>query len=395
MATQQGSCFIHNVNIVLEHEVLKGGVFIAGDAIQAVVPASSSEEKEWMEKADAVQDGNGGWLLPGFIDMHVHGGFGGDFMNADADSYDRITKFHASQGTTAMLATTMTAPKESIEAVLAAVAAYREGGMPYAALIGVHLEGPFISVKWPGAQNPAHIRDPQLDWIKAWHEQYPGMIRQLTLAPETNGATAAIAWMSENGIIAAAGHTDAVYSEIIAAADAGLSHAVHTYNAMRGLHHREPGTLGAVLTDDRIHAEIIADGHHVHPAAIRLLLAAKPADKVILITDAIEAAGMPDGDYELGGQAVCVNCGVARLREGNALAGSSLTMIGAFRFMLEHSGLSAVEISRMASGNAAKELGIYDRTGSIVAGKQADLVLADAEFAVQRTWVQGRTVFEA
>lgn len=393
MTTKQGSCFIHNVNVVLEQEVVKGGVWIVGNTIQAVVPAS--DEKNWMEKADVVQNGNGGWLLPGFIDMHVHGGFGGDFMNADSDSYDRITKFHASSGTTAMLATSMTAPKESIEAVLAATAAYREGDMPYAALIGVHLEGPFISAKWPGAQNPAHIREPQLDWIKAWHEQYPGLIRQLTLAPETNGATEAISWMSENGIIATAGHTDAVYSEIIAAADAGLSQAVHTYNAMRGLHHREPGTLGAVLTDDRIHAEIIADGHHVHPAAIRLLLAAKPADKVILITDAIEAAGMADGDYELGGQAVCVKNGVARLREGNALAGSSLTMIGAFRFMLEHSGLSAVEISRMASGNAAKQLGIYERTGSIVEGKQADLVLADAEFSVQRTWVQGRTVFEA
>lgn len=394
MTEHASSWNIHNVNLVLENEVVKGSVHVANGRIKSVLVEGSEDVLGLPYDAKSI-DGKGGWLLPGFIDVHVHGGFGGDFMNADRKSYDRITQFHASQGTTGMLATTMTASKDAIDAVLDAVQSYRDNGMPYASLLGVHLEGPFISEKWPGAQNPAFIRDPQLDWLKEWHERYPGIVKLLTLAPEKNGAKETIKWMAEHGIVAAAGHTDANYEDVTTAADAGLSHAVHTYNAMRGLHHREPGTLGAVLTDDRIYAEIIADGEHVHPAAIALLLAAKPLDRVIIVTDAIEAAGMPDGEYELGGLAVVVHNGTARLREGNALAGSSLTMIRAFRYMLKNTKLTIQEVSQLASGNPARELGIYEWTGSIAAGKQADLVLADADLNVARTWVQGRAVFSS
>lgn len=393
MTALNNSFIVTNARIVLEDEIAEGYLIVDSGTIAEVgrgkdIPPG---REDW-----SVVDGKGGLLLPGFIDIHVHGGFGGDFMNADRESYDLITSFHAKHGTTAMLATTMTASKEAIEAVLAAVADYAKQDMAYTPLIGVHLEGPFISEKWPGAQNPAYIHDPQLPWLEQWCEQYPGLIKLLTLAPEKHGARKTIAWLAGQGIIASAGHTDALYDEVIAAADAGLSHAVHTYNAMRGLHHRQPGTLGAVLTDDRIHAELIADGEHVHPAAIKLMLAAKPKDRVILITDAIEAAGMPDGDYELGGLAVNVKGGTARLTEGGALAGSSLTMIAAFRYMLDGGfGLSVGDVSRMASGNAARELGIFDRTGSIAAGKQADLVLLDDALQVTNTWVRGRLVFEA
>lgn len=393
MTLLNNSFIVTNVRIVLEDAVTEGYLVVDEGSIAEIGKGSVIDA----ERADRpVVDGQGGLLLPGFIDIHVHGGFGGDFMNADRKSFDQITSFHAKHGTTAMLATTMTASKEAIEAVLAAVADYAKQDMAYTPLIGVHLEGPFISEKWPGAQNPAYIHEPQLPWLQQWNKQYPGLIKLLTLAPEKNGARETIAWLAEQGIIAAAGHTDALYDEVIAAADAGLSHAVHTYNAMRGLHHRQPGTLGAVLTDDRIHAELIADGEHVHPAAIKLMLAAKPKDRIILITDAIEAAGMPDGDYELGGLAVTVKGGTARLTEGGALAGSSLTMIAAFRYMLEGGfGLSVGDVSRMASGNAARELGIYDRTGSIAVGKQADLVLLDDSHQVISTWVQGRQVFAA
>lgn len=380
---------IRNVRIVLEDSVEAGSIVIADGLIESIAIGSNAEAVN----GSAVIDGEGGYVLPGFIDMHVHGGFGADFMDASRDSYDKITGFHAANGTTTMLATTMTASKSSIDAVLEAVAAYRSSEMPYAALHGVHLEGPFISEKWPGAQNPAHIRTPQLSWLQEWAERWPALISQLTLAPEKEGSVETIAWTSQNGIVTACGHTDALYTEIEAAANAGLSQAVHTYNAMRGLHHREPGTLGAVLTDDRIHAELIADGHHVHPVAIRLLVAAKPEDKVILITDAMSAAGMPDGQYELGELPVVVKDGVARLAEGGALAGSSLTMIGAIRFMLANTSLTLPQISVMASGNAARQLRIDDRTGSIAIGKQADLVLTDAELNVRQTWVQGRSVF--
>jgi N-acetylglucosamine-6-phosphate deacetylase len=393
MTALNNSFIVTNARVVLEDEVAEGYLVVDNGMIAEIGRGDclASVREDWL-----VVDGKGGLLLPGFIDLHVHGGYGGDFMNADRKSFDQITSFHANHGTTAMLATTMTASKEAIEAVLAAVDDYVKQEMPHTPLIGVHLEGPFISEKWPGAQNPAYIHDPQLSWLKQWNEQYPGLIKLLTLAPEKTGTRETIAWLAGQGIIAAAGHTDALYDEVIAAADAGLSHAVHTYNAMRGLHHRQPGTLGAVLTDDRIHAELIADGEHVHPAAIKLMLAAKPRDRVILITDAIEAAGMPDGDYELGGLAVTVRSGTARLTQGGALAGSSLTMIAAFRYMLEGGfGLSVGDVSRMASGNAARELGIFDRTGSIAVGKQADLVLLDESLQVTSTWVQGRVVFAA
>lgn len=393
MNASSTSWIIQNVNIVLEDLVVAGSVFVQDGRIAQIMSKEDIEAADVTEQLETI-DGHGGWLLPGFIDMHVHGGFSADFMDASRESYDKITRFHASHGTTGMLATTMTASKDAIEAVLQAAAEYRAADMPYAALYGVHLEGPFISEKWLGAQNPAHVIAPQLDWLKKWHADWPELIRLLTLAPEKEGAIETIAWLAEQGIVTACGHTDALYSEIEAAADAGLSHAVHTYNAMRGLHHREPGTLGAVLTDDRIYAELIADGEHAHKAAIRLLLAAKTANKVILITDAIAAAGMPDGQYELGGLAVTLDKGIARLREGGALAGSSLTMIRAFRFMLDNTDLTISEVSRIASGNAAEQLGISERTGSIAVGKQADLVWTDAALNVRQTWVQGRSVYD-
>ncbi|MEV5025919.1 N-acetylglucosamine-6-phosphate deacetylase [Paenibacillus sp. LPE1-1-1.1] len=394
MTANSANWIIRNINIVLEDRVATGSVIVQNGKIAQIISGEANGSAAAAEELPLI-DGQGGFLFPGFIDVHVHGGYGSDFMDASQESYHTITKFHASQGTTGMLATTMTASKEEIEAVLHAVSEYRSNDMPYAALLGVHLEGPFISEKWPGAQNPAYIKTPQLEWMQEWHSKWPELIRQLTLAPEKSGSIETIAWLAERGINTACGHTDAVYEEVIAAADAGLTQAVHTYNAMRGLHHREPGTLGAVLTDDRIAAELIADGIHVHPAAIRLVLAAKPLDKVILITDAMAAAGMPDGEYSLGGLAVIVNEGEARLREGNALAGSCLTMIGAIRYMHEHTNLPLEQLSRLASGNAAKQLGISDRTGSIACGKQADLVWTDAQLQVKQTWVQGRSVFEA
>ncbi|MBP3962109.1 N-acetylglucosamine-6-phosphate deacetylase [Paenibacillus lignilyticus] len=382
--------FITNVKAIVQDTVVEGSIIVENGIITAIVegqflPAENEQHR--------TIDGNGSWLLPGFIDMHVHGGFGADFMDANREAYDTITRYHAAQGTTRMLATTVTASKEAIEAVLAAANDYVSGEMDYAALGGVHLEGPFISELWPGAQNPAFISPPRVDWVKSWNEQYPGLIKQLTLAPEKERACELIAYLAESGIVAACGHTDATYSQVTAAADAGLTQAVHTFNAMRGLHHREPGTVGAVLTDHRITGEIIADGHHVHPAAIRLLVGAKPADKVVLITDAMSAAGLGDGDYDLGGLIVDVKQGVARLREGGSLAGSTLTMIDAFRYMLTHTDLSPAEVSRMASGNPARQLGLAEVTGSIAVGKRADLVLTDAAFTeVSHTWVNGRLV---
>lgn len=340
-----------------------------------------------------VIDANGGWLLPGFVDVHVHGGMGEDFMDAaNPGALDTIAKFHGANGTTSMLATTMTATHDMIDGVLEAVWAYRlKGEMPGACIEGVHLEGPFISPKWPGAQNPEHISLPRTDWLEDWEARFPGLIRQLTLAPEREGALETIAWLRANGITAALGHTDASYEEVLAAVESGLNHAVHTFNAMTPLHHRKPGTAGAVLGCDGIVAEVIADGIHVHPGAVKLLAKVKTDGNLVLVTDAMSAAGLGDGDYFLGDLPVVVKDGVA-LTQGGALAGSRLTMAEGFRFLIEQVGLSVERASDAASGAPARQAGISETTGSIAPGKRADFVLMDAALELRGVWAEGRKI---
>ncbi|OXM15308.1 N-acetylglucosamine-6-phosphate deacetylase [Paenibacillus herberti] len=382
---------ISNVNIAVDGEAVSGSVTVKDGLITSVqagvLETSASDE--------SVIDGQGGWLLPGFIDVHVHGGFGADFMDANREAYDTITKYHSQHGTTTMLATTMTEPSERIRKVLEAADEYRSAPMPYARLGGVHLEGPFISPDWMGAQNPEFRIDPDLDLLEEWHAAYPDLIKQLTLAPEREGALKMIDWLAKHGIVAAAGHTDARYDVMEAAADAGLNSAVHTFNACRGLHHREPGTVGAVLTDDRIHAELIADGHHVHDAVMKLIGRAKPAGKLSLITDAMSAAGLEDGQYELGGQPVTMKDGVCRLTHAGNLAGSTLTMEAALKRFIQASGWTVPQASLLTSTNPAALIGLAEQTGSIHAGKWADLVLLTDELEVQQTWVGGQSVFQS
>lgn len=332
-----------------------------------------------------------GYIVPGFIDIHVHGGNGEDFMDATKDVLDQITSFHSSQGTTAMLATTMTAPKKAIDRVLKEVSDYRNQGMSYTKLEGVHLEGPFISPKWPGAQNPEHIVHANIRWLEEWVSQYPGLVRQVTLAPEREGALEAISWLDQHGIVAALGHTDATYEEVEAAVEAGLSHGVHTFNAMTGLHHRKPGVVGAMLSDDRLSCEIIADGIHVHPAAIRILARMKQDGNLILITDAMSATGMPDGEYTLGDLPVVVEKGIATLKHNrDSLAGSTLTMIKGFQLLVREVGLSIEQASTIGSMNPARKIGIADRTGSLEAGKLADILVLSSDLELQGVWIQGQ-----
>ncbi len=379
-----------------EAGVIEGWMLLRGGRIAAIGAAGEPMPELTELPAGAIRlDAGGGYALPGFIDVHVHGGAGHDFMTADHAGLDAIARFHAEHGTTAMLATTVTASRESLTGVLQRVRDYRtaaDGLMPYAQLLGVHLEGPFMNPRYKGAQNASYMVEPQADWLDQWVRDYPGIIKLQTLAPETEGANAYIEQLVRHGIVAACGHTDATYEQLRDAADHGLTHAVHTFNAMRPLHHREPGTVGAVLTDSRIMAEVIADGEHVHPAAIRLLIRSKGIDGVMLVTDAVEAAGMPDGAYVLGELPVVVEGGVARLADGSSLAGSTLTTVRGFRFLVEKVGVTIAEASRMASLNPARQLGIDGDYGSLELGKRADLLLLDSRLQLQHVLVGGRMV---
>ena len=382
---------VKNARVVTLSGIIQDGIIRVIEGRIAFIGTESqlsAEDKAWYEEAI---DAKNGYVMPGFIDVHVHGGFGSDFMDASTEAYNTITRFHMEHGTTTMLATSMTQSREALSAVVAAVDSYMKHDMPYAQLAGLHLEGPFVNPKYKGAQNDIFMMDAQIDWLEEWHEQHPGVMKQLSLAPERDNALNAIRWCRAHGINVAAAHTDATYEQFEEAVNAGLNQAVHTFNAMTPVHHRNPGVAGGVLTDDRVTAEVIADGHHVHPAVIKLLVRAKAAGKLVLITDAMSAAGMPNGSYELGGLPVTVIDGVARLTEGGALAGSTLTMIGAVQLVVNQVGVSIEEASRLASYNAAVHLGIEKHTGSIEVGKQADLVWTDADLNVQRVWVKGRS----
>lgn len=378
---------IHGRVVTPTHIIENGTVQVQDQMITYV--GSTANAPIWQHQT--TYDAQGGLVIPGFIDIHVHGGMGADFMDADPQVLDTITTFHASQGTTAILATTMTAPHADIDHVLEQVYNYmHHGQMPGAQVEGVHLEGPFISPKWPGAQNPEHIVLPNIEWLEQWEARYPGLIKQLTLAPEREGALDLISWLSEHGITAAAGHTDASYEEVMAAVEMGLNHAVHTFNAMTPLHHRKPGVAGAVLSTPAIHAEVIADGIHVHPAAVALLAQLKQAHNLILITDAMSAAGLGDGQYMLGDQPVNVINGIATLPDDSGtLAGSRLTMIEGFRFLIQQAGLSIMQASAAASGNPARELGLYEQTGSLDIGKRADILVLNPEMELQHIFIKG------
>jgi len=389
--TKEIFVFIH-ANIVMHDQILYNGVLqVKNGIIVFVGPYHEWQQKQLQWVSMNIIDVRGGWLLPGFIDLHIHGGYGADYLDATITAYDTITKFHMEHGTTTMLATLMTQSQQVLEHAIAAIYHYTKQKMKYAQINGIHLEGPFLNPIFKGAQNEAFMLDPQIDWLEDWQLRFPGIIKQVSLAPERKFALKMIRWLRMRHINVAAAHTAASYDEMMLAVHAGLNQAAHTFNAMTPLHHREPGVTGVVLSDDRIIAEIIPDGIHVHPACIYILTRTKATGKLIVITDSISAAGMPDGKYQLGGLDVILAGGVCRLAESKSLAGSTLTMIEAVKNMVQFTNLPLYKIGCMASLNAARQLGIDRMTGSLEVGKYADLVWADVNFHIKRVWVRGRT----
>ncbi len=356
----------------------------------------------WHSEGDLLEgpfvDGSGCTLLPGFIDVHIHGSGGADVMDATPEGLETMSHFLVRHGVTGFYATTVTASHGATLAAVENAAQYvahsRTGNgeerVAGARVLGVHLEGPFLSEAFPGAQNPAHIRPPSA----AEFEELlgAGPVRMITLAPEVAGADALIGMAAAAGVRVVLGHTAATFEEATAAADAGVSQATHTYNAMTGLHHRRPGALGATLSDDRIYAQLIADGVHVHPAAMRILGRCKGPTRTLLISDAIGAAGMPEGRYEMGRLPVFVQDGACRLEDGT-LAGSVLTLDTALRNFMSATGWPLVQAWPATSLSQAQAMGIDREVGRVRRGARADLVLLDSEVQVAATVVGGRLAY--
>ncbi|MEZ4863114.1 MAG: N-acetylglucosamine-6-phosphate deacetylase [Caldilineaceae bacterium] len=332
----------------------------------------------------------GCYVLPGFIDVHVHGGAGADTMDATSEALETMTQFFAQHGVTAFLPTTITAPHGEIVTALRAVAAYKQEEAPGARILGVHVEGPYISPDYPGAQPATFIRPPDL--VEFAELIAAGPLRMITLAPEVAGAARMIGMATQQGIVAVWGHTNATYAECVEAAAAGVTQATHTYNAMSGLHHRNPGVLGATLALDGVYAQLIADNIHVHPAAMKILARCKGAAQTILITDAMRAAGLPDGEYELGGQPVTVKAGACRLANG-ALAGSILTLDQALVNFMMATGWSLAKAWPVTSRTPARALGLGATLGELAPGYQADIVLLNERLEVEATLVGGKVVY--
>ena len=326
-------------------------------------------------------------IMPGFVDLHCHGGGGHTFTTGDPAQARAAAAFHLAHGTTTMLASLVSSPYELMRTATAAYAPLVADGV----IAGVHFEGPYLSAVRCGAQNPQFIRDPVVGELAELLRLGAGAVRMVTVAPELPGALEAIALLTEQGVVAALGHTDATYEQALAGVAAGATVGTHLFNGMRPPHHREPGPVIALLGARTVVCELIADGVHLHPGMLAFAARAAGPDRAALITDAMDAAGVSDGRYDLAGQEVVVFGGVARLVRGGSIAGSTLTMDAAVRHAVA-SGVGLADACAMASTTPARVLDLADEVGALEAGLRADLVVLSPDLQVKRVMRAGAWV---
>lgn len=341
--------------------------------------------------ADNTIDAEGNYVSPGFVDIHIHGSSGFDTMDGTFEAINAISKSVAMHGTTSFLPTTMTEDKSKIKNAIKNVFD-NKNRVEGAEILGIHMEGPFINPKQKGAQDDKFILKPTVENFNEICGQYVDIVKLVTIAPEVDGALKLIKYLREKNITASVGHTDSTYDDVALGFKAGITHATHVFNAMKGFHHREVGTVGAVFDLD-ISAEVIADGIHSVFPAIRTLIRLKGKEKINLVTDAMMAANLSDGLYQLGGQDVYVKDGAARLKSG-VLAGSTLTLDKAVKNIFFNTDLTLPESVALASYNSAKVIGVDDKKGLIKEGYDADIIIFDENIEIKKTIVGGKIVYE-
>lgn len=338
-----------------------------------------------------VVDVDGKRVIPGFIDLHTHGGVGVDVNGASAEDLEKISHFFAGNGTTSWLCSVLTDTVEQTEWCIDQFKAHKAGEQPTSELLGIHLEGPFLATEYKGAMPEHLLRKGDSTLLQAYQERAEGSIRYLTVSPEVEGVTEMIPAARKLGIVTAIGHSGADYETSMEAIEKGAAAATHTFNAMGLFHQHRPAIMGAVMESD-VYCEMICDGRHLHPGAVRLLIKTKGLDKVVAITDSIMAAGLPDGKYHLGVNEVVVKDGDAKLADTGVRAGSTLTQDVALRNLLAFTGFRLEELLPALTENPAKLIGVFDRKGSIADGKDADLVVLDREDQVDMVFCRGRLV---
>jgi N-acetylglucosamine-6-phosphate deacetylase len=393
MMLQSKNLLLKNAVVYAEGQLIQNGVILIKDGkIEAIGSPSLDINMNEMVKEIVLPEQYK--IIPGFIDLHIHGANGADTMDGTKEALGKIASSLPKEGTTSFLATTITQNQELIDKVLvnAGEYIYHSQMDGKAEILGIHLEGPFINPNKAGAQPIQHIIPPDMNLFEKWLESSKQNIVVVTLAPEQLGGMELVQFLMRKGIIASIGHSDATFTEVNQAIRAGATHITHLFNQMRGLHHREPGVVGAAFLQNELMVELIADGIHVSPEMVKLSYQQITSERLILITDAMRAKSLGEGEYELGGQKVFVKNGEALLSDGT-LAGSVLTMGDAFKNIIKYTGCSIEDAIKMSATNPAKQIGVFDRKGSLKEGKDADLVILDENLEVYMTFCKGQLAY--
>ncbi len=373
---------IKDANIFTQdNRFVKGSVVVENGRFVSI-----AEQPEHTGEVMEVIEAKGLYMIPGLVDIHFHGCMGADMCDGTKEALDVITQYEASVGVTSVCPATMTIPKDELSAVMKNAGAYAYHGGAH--LVGINMEGPFISPAKKGAQAAENIMHCDYEYFNQLQDAAGGLIKLVDIAPEEAGAMEFIDKVKGTVVVSLA-HTASDYDTAMEAIAHGASHATHLYNAMPPLNHRNPGVIGAVRDSDSCHVELICDGVHIHPSVIRATFAMFGAQRMILISDSMRATGLDDGEYTLGGQPVTVKGNLATLHDGT-IAGSATNLMDCMRFVVKHAGLPLETAVMCATANPAKEIGIFDEVGSIAVGKKADFVLLDQDLNLAGVYIDGK-----